>query len=210
MLKRLKVQLAALLVALVAMVSGAPAQAANLDALDLENTLYLQLKTGRVVIAMRSDLAPKHVERIKELVRANFYDGIKFHRVIPGFMAQTGDPYGDGTGGSGVNLPAEFSRARHLRGTVSMARANDPDSADSQFFICFGPARHLNGQYTVWGRVVDGMHHIDAIKKGKGSGGTVGPDADRIVAMRVAADVEDGTVELPRKLPKGYKGPYER
>lgn len=203
---RLKILLSAVVFAVI---GASQAHAADLEGLDLENTLYLQLKTGRVTIAMRPDLAPKHVERIKQLVRAKFYDGIKFHRVIPGFMAQTGDPYGDGTGGSGVNLPAEFSRARHLRGTVSMARAGDPDSADSQFFICFGPARHLNGQYTVWGRVVDGMHHVDAIKKGKGRDGTVGPDADRIVAMRVAADVEAGLEDLPRKLPKGYKGPYE-
>jgi len=189
---------------------GGQAHAFDPNNADLENTLYLQLKSGRVVIAMRPDLAPQHVERIKELTRAKFYDGVKFHRVIDGFMAQTGDPYGDGTGGSGVNLPAEFSRARHLRGTVSMARADDPDSADSQFFICFGPARHLNGKYTVWGRVVDGMRHVDAIRRGKGDSGAVGENADRVIAMRVASDVEEGREDLPRKLPKGYKGPYER
>lgn len=186
------------------------AHAFDVNEADLENTLYLQLKSGRVVIKMRPDLAPKHVERIKQLVRAKFYDGLKFHRVIDGFMAQTGDPYGDGTGGSGLNLPAEFSRARHLRGTVSMARSDDPDSADSQFFICFGPARHLNGKYTVWGRVVEGMRHVDAIRRGRGESGTVGEKADRIIAMRVAADVEEGRESLPRKLPPNYKGPYER
>ena len=158
---------------------------------DPENTLYLDLEYGRVVIAMRPDLAPKHVRRIKELAREGFYDGLPFHRVIEGFMAQGGDPVGDGTGGSGVKLPAEFSDAPHLRGTASMARASDPNSADSQFFICFDTADFLDGQYTVWGQVVEGMEHVDRIKLGgRYSDGTV-TDPDCIVRMRVAADVEE-------------------
>src|SRR6202000_2452357 len=118
-----------------------------------------------------------------------FYDGLSFHRVIPGFMAQTGDPRGDGTGGSGKRLKAEFSKAPHVRGTVSMARANDPDSADSQFFICFAPAPFLDGQYTIWGQVVSGMEFVDQIKKGSGSSGSVS-DPDKIIHMRVMADVK--------------------
>ena len=157
----------------------------------MENTVQLNLKDGRVVIEMRPDLAPNHVERIKQLVREGFYDGAVFHRVIPGFMAQTGDPNGDGTGGSGQKLKAEFSDAPHLRGTVSMARARDPDSADSQFFIVLGPAPHLDGQYTAWGRVISGMKYVDAIKKGDRDGnGKVG-DPDRIVRMRLVADLMD-------------------
>jgi peptidylprolyl isomerase len=156
---------------------------------DLENTLYLELKDGRVTIALRPDLAPKHVERIKELVRQNFYDGLKFHRVIEGFMAQTGDPKGNGTGGSGENLKAEFNDEPHVRGTCSMARASSPNSADSQFFICFADARFLDKQYTVWGQVTEGMEHVDKIKRGAGGNGEV-KDPDKIVTMRVAADVE--------------------
>ncbi len=160
-------------------------------AADLENTIYLDLEDGRVVIEMRPDLAPQHVRRIKELVREGFYDGLAFHRVIEGFMAQGGDPRGDGTGGSGVKLPAEFSDAPHLRGTVSMARASDPDSADSQFFICFDTADFLDGQYTVWGQVVEGMEYVDGLKRGERyMNGTV-TDPDRIVRMRVAADVTE-------------------
>lgn len=155
---------------------------------DLENTLYLELKDGRVTIALRPDLAPNHVKRIKELAREGFYDGLKFHRVIEGFMAQTGDPRGDGTGGSGQNLKAEFSSAPHVRGTCSMARAQSPNSADSQFFICFADARFLDGQYTVWGEVTEGMEHVDAIKRGdQARNGTV-TDPDKIVSLRVAAD----------------------
>jgi peptidylprolyl isomerase len=153
------------------------------SAADLENTLYLDVPAGRVVIEMRPDLAPKHVARIKELVRRHFYDGIVFHRVIAGFMAQTGDPKGNGTGGSGQNLPAEFSKEPHLRGTVSMARAQSPDSADSQFFICFAPAPFLDGKYTVWGKVTSGMEYIDAIKKGEPPS-----NPDKIIKMQVAAD----------------------
>lgn len=161
------------------------------QASDPENTLYLDLKDGRVTIEMRPDLAPRHVARIKELVRKGFYDGSPFHRVIGGFMAQTGDPTGTGTGGSGVNLPAEFSDAPHVRGTVSMARTGDPDSADSQFFIVFARTRHLDGQYTVWGQVVDGMQHAGRIKRGSkdDNGAVVNPD--RIIRMRVAADVKE-------------------
>ena len=158
---------------------------------DLENTLYLQLKDGRVVIELRPDLAPEHVKRIKELTRLKFYDGLVFHRVIDGFMAQTGDPTGTGTSGSGKNLKAEFSTAKHLRGTLSMARAGHPDSADSQFFICFKPASFLDGQYTIWGQVVEGMEFVDNIKKGdSNNNGSISGEPDKIVTMRVAADVE--------------------
>ncbi len=157
-------------------------------AADPENTLYLELQDGRVVIQLRPDLAPNHVSRIKELTRQGFYDGLKFHRVIPGFMAQTGDPKGNGTGGSGKKLKAEFSDAKHVRGTVSMARANDPDSGDSQFFICFASAPHLNGQYTVWGQVVSGMELVDKVKAGSPlDNGTV-DNPSKIVKLSVAAD----------------------
>src|ERR1700722_4856832 len=150
---------------------------------DLENTMYLDVPAGRVVIELQPDLAPNHVARIKELARAKFYDGINFHRVIDGFMAQTGDPRGDGTGGSGKKLKAEFNRANFLRGTLGMARASDPDSADSQFFICFEPAPFLDGKYTIFGQVVSGMEFIDAIKKGSGESGMV-TDPDKIVRMQ--------------------------
>lgn len=167
------------------MMTNAPGAAAA----EPENTLYMNLKDGRVVIQMLPEVAPKHVERIKELVRADFYDGLTFHRVIDGFMAQTGDPKGDGTGGSGTKLPAEFSNAPFVRGTVGMARSQNPNSGDSQFFIMFAPAPHLIGQYTVWGQVVDGMEHIDQIKKGDArSNGTVN-SPDRIVGMELASDV---------------------
>ena len=158
--------------------------------MDKENTLYLDLKDGRVVIELLPKAAPKHVARIKELVRQGFYDGIVFHRVIDGFMAQTGDPLGTGMGGSGKKLAAEFNSEPHVRGTVSMARAMDPNSADSQFFICFADARFLDRQYTVWGKVVSGMEFVDKIKKGDSrQNGTV-RDPDKIVKMQVAADVE--------------------
>jgi len=150
---------------------------------DLENTLQLETSKGPVTILMRPDLAPRHVTRIKELVRGGFYDGLLFHRVIDGFMAQTGCPYGTGTGGSGQKLKAEFSKEPHLRGTVSMARAQSPDSGDSQFFICFAESTWLNGQYTVWGKVVAGMENIDKIKRGEP---VVNPDS--IVTARIAAD----------------------
>lgn len=157
---------------------------------DLENAIYLDIPAGRVIIQLRPDLAPNHVSRIKELTREKFYDGISFHRVIPGFMAQTGDPRGDGTGGSGQKLKAEFSDAPHVRGTVSMARAANPDSGDSQFFICFAPAPYLDGQYTVWGEVVSGMEFVDQIKAGSSANNGTVSDPTKIVQMRVAADVK--------------------
>ncbi|MBK5957849.1 peptidylprolyl isomerase [Rhodoplanes elegans] len=148
-----------------------------------ENTLLLETTQGPVTIEMRPDLAPGHVARIKELVRQKFYDGIVFHRVIEDFMAQTGCPHGTGTGGSGQKLKAEFSREKHVRGTVSMARAQNPDSGDSQFFICFTEAPWLDGQYTVWGKVTAGMDNIDKIKRGEPVS-----DPDKIVSARMAAD----------------------
>ncbi|HEX2151850.1 MAG TPA: peptidylprolyl isomerase [Stellaceae bacterium] len=161
-------------------------------AADLENTLYVDVPAGRVVIAMRPDLAPNHVAQIKALARRGFYDGVPFHRVIDGFMAQTGDPTGTGTGGSGNKLKAEFSNEKHVRGTLSMARAQDPNSADSQFFICFEAAPFLDRQYTIWGQVVSGMEHIDAVKKGdQARNGTVS-NPDKIIRMQVAADAEKG------------------
>ncbi|MPY69227.1 MAG: peptidylprolyl isomerase [Alphaproteobacteria bacterium] len=165
--------------------------AGPVSATDAENTLYMELEWGRVVIEMRPDLAPKHVARIKQLARQKFYDGVVFHRVIRGFMAQTGDPRGDGTGGSGIKLQAEFNQEQHLRGVVSMARAGSPDSADSQFFIMLGDAPHLDGQYTAWGKVTSGMDHVDRIKKGlTRENGSVN-DPDKIVTLRVAADVKE-------------------
>lgn len=159
---------------------------------DPENTLYLELEHGRVVIELRPDLAPNHVARIKELVRQKFYDGLVFHRVIGGFMAQTGDPTGTGSGGSGQKLKAEFSDEPHVRGTLSMARSRHIDSADSQFFIVFARARHLDGQYTVWGKVTKGMSAVSKIKRADedNPSGMV-DDPDHIVSMRVAADVEE-------------------
>jgi peptidylprolyl isomerase len=159
-------------------------------AADPDNTLLMQLKDGTVTIEMRPDLAPKHVARIKELVRQHFYDGLVFHRVIEGFMAQTGDPKGNGTGGSGKNIAAEFTNKAHfVRGTVGMARASSPDSADSQFFICFAPAPNLDGKYTIWGQVTSGMDVVDKIKKGSQSqNGAVAPPADKIVSLRLASD----------------------
>jgi peptidylprolyl isomerase len=157
---------------------------------DPENTLLLDLTHGRVTIELRPDLAPKHVERIKTLVREKFYDNTPFHRVIEGFMAQGGDPTGTGTSGSSYpNLPAEFSRsAKFLRGTVGAARTGDPNSANSQFYIMFAPAPHLDGQYTIWGQVIEGMEFVDQIKRGSGGSGTVS-NPDRIVTLRLAADV---------------------
>ena len=170
-------------------ITSAAAQAAS--ARDPENTIYMQLKDGRVVIELRPDLAPEHVKRIKELTRKGFYDGLKFHRVIDGFMAQTGDPRGDGTGGSDLpDLKAEFSSAKHVRGTASMARAGDPNSANSQFFICFKPAPFLDGQYTIWGQVVVGMEYVDAIKRGDEANNGAVDNPDVIVSMKVAADVK--------------------
>jgi peptidylprolyl isomerase len=148
-----------------------------------DNTMILETSKGRVVIEMRPDLAPGHVARIKELVREGFYDGIVFHRVIDGFMAQTGCPHGTGTGGSGQKLKAEFNKEKHVRGTVSMARAQSPDSGDSQFFICFADAPFLNGQYTVWGKVTEGMENVDKIKRGEPV-----QNPDKIISAKMAAD----------------------
>jgi peptidylprolyl isomerase len=157
---------------------------------DPENTIYLDLKQGRVVIKLLPESAPKHVERIKTLARQGFYDNTPFHRVIEGFMAQGGDPTGTGTGGSKLpNLPAEFSQRHFVRGVCGMARSSDPDSANSQFFIMFAPAPALDGKYTVWGQVLSGMDYVDQIKRGGSDNGKV-TDPDRIVHMRVAADVK--------------------
>ena len=157
---------------------------------DLENTLYMDLDYGRVVIGLRPDLAPNHVARIKELTRSGFYDGVVFHRVIDDFMAQGGDPTGTGTGGSGQNLDAEFSNERHVRGTLSMARAQSPNSADSQFFICFGDVPHLDGQYTVWGKVTAGMEYVDQIKRGAPHNNGLVDNPDKIIRMQVAIDAQ--------------------
>lgn len=152
---------------------------------DPENTLVLETTKGRVVIEMRPDLAPGHVEHIKKLAREKFYDGIVFHRVIDGFMAQTGCPQGTGTGGSSYpNLKAEFNAEPHVRGVCSMARSSMPDSANSQFFICFDDARFLDNQYTAWGKVTEGMENVDQIKRGEPVS-----DPDKIVSMQVQADV---------------------
>jgi cyclophilin family peptidyl-prolyl cis-trans isomerase len=153
-------------------------------AADPENTLILTLETGPVTIALRPDLAPGHVERIKELAREGFYDGVVFHRVIPGFMAQGGDPTGTGSGGSKKpDLKAEFSKQPHVRGVCSMARTSAPNSANSQFFICFDDATFLDNQYTVWGEVTEGMEHIDALPKGEPP-----RQPGKIISARVAAD----------------------
>ena len=175
---------------ILALLLGGLAMNDGTEAAEPENTLLMELKDGMVTIEMRPDLAPKHVARIKELVRQGFYDGLTFHRVIGGFMAQGGDPKGTGTGGSGQNIPAEFSDEPHVRGTLSMARSSNPDSADSQFFIVFARARFLDGKYTVWGKVVKGMEFVGKIKRGdKANNGSV-DDPDKIISMRVAADVK--------------------
>jgi cyclophilin family peptidyl-prolyl cis-trans isomerase len=154
-------------------------------AADAENTIVMETTKGRVVIALLPDVAPRHVARIKELAREGFYDGSVFHRVIDGFMAQSGDPTGTGTGGSGKpDLPAEFSNVPHRRGTCSMARTADPNSANSQFFICFDDAAWLNRQYTVWGHVIEGMENVDQLKRGEPP-----RNPDSIVSLRVAADL---------------------
>jgi peptidylprolyl isomerase len=149
-----------------------------------EDTLIMTLESGAVTIRLRPDLAPGHVARIKELAREGFYDGVVFHRVIRGFMAQGGDPTGTGSGGSDKpDLKSEFSKAKHVRGVCSMARTSNPHSANSQFFICFDDTPHLDGQYTVWGEVVEGMEHVDALPKGEPP-----RTPGKIVSMRVAGD----------------------
>lgn len=171
--------------------------AADAAQTDPENTLYLDLKDGRVIIKLMPDIAPNHVDRIKKLARDGFYDGIVFHRVIEGFMAQTGDPTGTGTGGSDLpDLKAEFNNYNFGRGTIGAARTGDPDSANSQWFICFDDCSFLNGQYTVWGQVTDGMEHVDAIKRGEPPS-----NPDKIIKLQVAADVkEEAGKEAEEKL----------
>jgi peptidylprolyl isomerase len=172
----------------VALAVAAPAFAAESDP---ENTIYLDLKQGRVVIRLLPEAAPKTVAQIKTLAGQGFYDGTPFHRVIEGFMAQGGDPTGTGTGGSKLpNVPLEASQRHFVRGVCGMARAADPDSGNSQFFIMFAPTPALDGKYTIWGQVVSGMEYVDQIKRGGGSNGMVAGDPDRIVHMRVAADVK--------------------
>lgn len=163
--------------------------AAAAPKIDPENLVYLDTAYGRTVILMRPDIAPNTCAQIRRLIRAHFYDGVPFWRVIAGFMAQTGDPTGTGMGGSGHKLKAEFSNVKHVRGTVSMARGTDPDSADSQFFIVYAPAPQLDGKYTVWGKVVSGMEYIDKLKKGDPAANGRVVDPDRIVRMQVASDV---------------------
>lgn len=163
----------------------APARAA-----DPENTLYMDLPAGRVVIELRPDLAPLTVAHIKELTRRGFYDGLTFHRVIEGFMAQTGDPLGTGAGGSGHSVKAEFSQGHFIRGTLGLARANDPDSGDSQFFICFKPSPFLDGKYTIFGQVTSGMEAVDAIKKGDTAHNGAVADPDHLLRLQVAADAD--------------------
>jgi peptidylprolyl isomerase len=173
-----------LFVAISFMFAGATA------AMDKENTLYIDLKDGRVVIEMLPNLAPNHVAQIKKLAREGKYDGVPFHRVIEGFMAQTGDPTGTGSGGMGDPLKAEFSKEPHVRGTVSMARTNDPNSARSQFFIVFKDSNFLDGQYTVWGKVTSGMEFVDKIKRGAAGSGAVAAPADKMIKVQVAADAK--------------------
>lgn len=161
----------------------------DMENINRENVLSLELSTGLVLIELYPNKAPKHVARLKELAREGFYDGVTFHRVIEGFMAQTGDPTGTGSGGSDKpDLVAEFNDIKHERGVVSMARAQDPNSANSQFFIVFEPALHLDGQYTAFGRIVKGMENVDKIKRGSGMGGVVAEPRDSIVSMKVLSD----------------------
>ncbi len=177
--------------AVAALSALAPGLAVAQGAADPQNTVYLETKDGRVTIRLRPDLAPKHAAQIKALVKRGFYDGIVFHRVIGGFMAQTGDPKGNGTGGSDLpNIPAEFSKEPFKRGTVGMARSQDPNSANSQFFICFGESSFLNGQYTVVGEVTSGMDAVDKIKKGDQANNGAVANPDKIVRMRLAADAK--------------------
>jgi peptidylprolyl isomerase len=172
------------------LIFGGAALAQASKAPDPANTLILELKTGKVTIQLRPDLAPKHVERAKLLAKEGFYNGLKFHRVIAGFMAQTGDPTGTGSGGSKYpDLPAEFSNTPFERGTIGAARTSDPNSANSQFFICFTHTPHLNGQYTVWGKVVDGMQHVDQLKKGEAGSGRV-TEPDTIAKAYLLADAK--------------------
>ena len=177
-----------LLASTVALAAATPAFAQKIDP---ENTLYMDLKYGRVVIRLLPQLAPKTVAQIKKLTRMKFYDGTPFHRVIEGFMAQGGDPTGTGTGGSSLpNVPLEVSDWHFVRGICGMARTSDPNSGNSQFFIMFAPAPSLDGNYTIWGQVIKGMQYVDEIKRGTGPNGEVEGQPDRIIRMRVAADVK--------------------
>ena len=176
------------LVVALLLAAAVPVAAAELDP---QNTLYMDLSYGRVVIKLRLDLAPKHVERVKALAKKGFYDNTPFHRVIEGFMAQGGDPTGTGTGGSDLpDLKAEFTDTHFVRGTIGAARSSDPDSANSQFFIMFAPASNLDGGYTVWGEVVSGMEFVDKIKKGNPDNDGMVDQPDRIVKMQLAADAK--------------------
>jgi peptidylprolyl isomerase len=187
---RFVLTVAAAVFAVTTAVSAQTVPAQTVPAADPANTLILELKSGKVTIALRPDLAPKHVERVKTLAKEGFYNGHKFHRVIEGFMAQTGDPTGTGTGGSKYgDLPAEFTNTPFERGTIGAARTGDPNSANSQFFITFTRTAHLNGQYTVWGKVTDGMTAVDAVKKGEGQGGKV-TNPDIIVKAYLASDAK--------------------
>ncbi len=179
-----------LLMALFASTNVSAAEKDKQPTMDPENVLYIDIPFGRVTVVMRPDLAPNHVKRIKELARQGFYNDLPFHRVIDRFMAQTGDPKGDGTGGSGQNLKAEFSKEHHLRGTVSMARAASPDSADSQFFIVLADSPHLDNSYTIWGQVVSGMEAVDMIKKGETFNNGIVNDPTKMLRVQVAADVK--------------------
>jgi peptidylprolyl isomerase len=193
------------LVLLLAMLAwGGPALAAGpSQGPDYQNILYLELAFGRVVILLEPTVAPHTVDQIKRLARAGFYNGIVFHRVIDGFMAQTGDPTGTGTGGSGHPLHAEFSAEKFARGTVAMARASDPNSADSQFFIMFAPAPALDGKYTIFGHVVSGMEYVDKLRKGDPANNGMVTNPDKIVKMQVAADVI--AADEQARMPKMYK-----
>src|SRR6202158_120865 len=174
-----------LFVAISCMFAGATA------AMDKENTLYIDLKDGRVVIESLPNLAPNHCKQIKKLAREGKYDGVVFHRVIEGFMAQTGDPQGTGSGGTGEPLQGEVAKEPHVRGTVSMPRTSDPNSARSQFFIVFKDSNFLDGQYTVWGKVVSGMEYVDKIKRGVGQSGAVSPPPGKMIKVEVAADAKN-------------------
>ena len=203
--------IAVIIAATMMLVSGgvthqaAAQQAAPKEKLNLEDTLYLDLEYGRVVIKMHPELAPKHVARVKELVRQGFYDGVVWHRVIDGFMAQTGDPKGDGTGGSGQKIPAEFNSGKHVRGAVSMARSSNINSADSQWFIVTKDSNFLDNQYTYWGEVTSGMEFVDRLRKGDPEENGSVPYPDRIIRMRVAADVKPGDDKPPVAKPAAPK-----
>ncbi len=179
----------AVFAALALMLAAASPASSQQTRADPQNTVYLDTKDGRITIRLRPDLAPKHVEQIKTLTKQGFYDGIVFHRVIEGFMAQTGDPTGTGTGGSKLpNIPAEFTQTPFRRGSVGMARSSSPNSANSQFFICYDGCGSLTGQYTLFGEVVSGMDVVDKIKKGSSANNGQVSNPDKIVKMQLAGD----------------------